>query len=89
VYENQKSVGSVIIGLASAFAELIGNIDKAIRNHLEILMILRKAFFINTLLRNKRLFAHSLYTCSGRVQVQAVLHSKHTAWKYHMWGGSL
>ena len=50
MYENQKSVISVIIGLASAFAELIGNIDKAIRDHLEILMIFRKAFFINILL---------------------------------------
>lgn len=40
----------MIIGLESAFAELTGNIDKAMRDHLEILMIFRKAFLINRLL---------------------------------------
>ena len=68
----------MIIGLASAFAELIGNIDKAIRDHLEILMILRKAFLINILLRNKRLFARTLYIYSGHVLELTGHHSKHT-----------
>lgn len=67
--ENQKSVGSVTMIRPSACAVEIGNIDKAIRDHLEILMILRKAFLINILLHSRRLFARTQY--NGNVRVQA------------------
>lgn len=57
---------------------LTGNIDKTIRDHLEILMILPNSFFINRLLHNKRLVDHNPYIYSVRVLELVDHHSKRT-----------
>lgn len=85
VYVNQRSLAPVTVYVVgSALAELTGNIDKTIRDHFEILMILPNSFFINTLLHNKHLVDHNLYICNERVLVRALHRSKRTAWRYHI-----
>ncbi len=53
----------------SALAELTGNIDKTIRDHFRILMILPRRFLINTLPHSRRLGGHNLDTYNARVLV--------------------
>jgi len=82
---NHRSLAPVAVYVVgSALAELTGNIDKTIRDHLEILMILPNSFFINRLLHNKRLVDHNLYICNERVLGRVHHRSKRTAWRYHI-----